>query len=308
MPGMLSLSSLPYVKGVRALLFVPLVRLLERLLPVPALLAIFLPLAAWRALSSWVLKKEHRLEQRPAWLRAEDPFQPSVFNRLHWYLNQTLLYFPDRLNHPKWRRRCRFVGLEHLRSPGGTTGPILAFLHFGPYQLLRSWLRAAGLPVSVLVSYRAHERSQFMKWHHRRTPFAEVPPTFHLENLVDAIRHLQAGRPLAMALDSDRGRMMQVPLADGWSLPTATGAIRLARKHEAPLLACSIRCEGPWRHVVEISAPVPAALWWQTDEEVGSHLLAHLFPLLRRHPDQCLRRLVRQIQPARSRDALLKTA
>lgn len=303
-----SLSSLPFMRGARALLFAPLVRLLERLLPVPALLAIFLPLAALRALSSWLLRKDHRMDHRPAWLRAEDSFQPSVFGRLNWYLNQTLLYFPDRLNAPKWRRRCRIVGLEHLTMPDGTAGPILAFLHFGPYQLLRSWLRTAGLPVSVLVSYRLRERSQFMKWHHRRTPFANVPPTFHPENLGEAIRHLQAGRPLAMALDSDRGRMIQVPLDDGWSLRAATGAIRIARKHGAPLVACSIYCEGPWRHVIEIGAPVSDALWRQPDQEIGGHLLAQLFPLLRRHPDQCLLRLVRQIQPAVNRQALVEAA
>lgn len=302
-----SFSRLNFVKGIRALLFTPVVRLLERLLPIPALLVIFFPLAVIRALCSWLSKKDHRLQQRPAWLRTEDRFQPTVLNRLHWYLNQTVLFFPDRLNHPKWRRRCQFVGLEHLQSPHGTTGPILAFLHFGPYQLLRSWLRTADLPVSMLVSYRSEERTQFMKWYHDRALFPEVPPTFHLENLADAIRHLKAGRPLAMALDSARGRIMQVPLADGWSFPSATGAIRLARKHGAPLMACSIHCEGPWRFVVNIGSPVPDECWRQTNEEVGGHLLGQLFPLLRRHPDQCLSRLIHQIQPTTGRGALLET-
>lgn len=285
------------MKEVRVTVFEPWVRLLERLLPVPVLLAFFHSLAATRALVSRLVKGPRALNHRPPWLHPSDPFRPRFLDRLHNYANRPLMFFPDRLAQPKWLRRCRFVGLEHLRAGPRATGSVLAFVHLGPYQLLRGWLRAAGVPVSMLVSYPSRARSSFLQRHHARTLFPEVPPTFHLDRLADAIRHLRAGQPLALALDSNHGRLMEVPLADGWAFRSATGAIRLARKHGVPLVTCSIYSEGPWQFVVEISPPVPDEVWARGDEAVGRHLFAHIFPLLRRHPDQCRPGTINHIHP-----------
>lgn len=279
--------------------------MLERLLPMPMLLGCFSFIAGARALASRLFKGNRSLQLRPPWLPAEAPFRAPFLDRFQRYLNRPLMFFPERLAHKKWQRRCRYVGLEHLRSESGA---ILAFLHFGPYPLLRGWLRAAGVPASMLVSYPAGERSPALLRHHRQSLFPEIPPTFHLENLPAALRHLKAGHPLAMALDSANGRQMEVDVGDQWSFMSATGAVRIARRHRVPLVACSIYCEGPWRFVIEVSPPVPDEVWQRGDDAAGAHLMEQFLPLLRRYPEQCLLRLVQQIGVRKAAPPLAKIA
>jgi hypothetical protein len=275
------------VKEVRATAFAPLVRCLDRWLPVPLLLGVVYPVAGMRALVHRLWKGACRPVQRPAWLPASHPFNPRFLDRLPVYLNRIIEFLPDRLHQPKWQRRCRIVGLEYLTvDPSAVRGAILAFVHFGPYPLLRGWLRAAGIPLSMLVRGEATDRSQSNRRKDRWARFPEIQAAYHQDEIPSAIDHLKSGWPLAVAIDVSKGRQMQVTSEAGWTVPLATGAVRLARRHRLQLIACAIYDEGPWRFAIELSPPVSAEVWARGDEAVGAELISNLLPVLRRHPQQ----------------------
>ncbi len=173
-----------------------------------------------------------------------------------------------------------------MTSPSEVRGAILAFVHSGPYPLLRSWLRAAGIPLSMLVRGDATDRSQMNRRKDRWALFPEVPAVYHQDQIASALDHVKSGWPLAVAIDVPNGRQMQVASEAGWTLPLATGAVRLARRHRLRLIACAIYNEGPWGFAIELSPPVSAEVWARGDEAVGAEVIAKLLPVLRRHPQQ----------------------
>lgn len=269
----------------RASLAVPLIRLLERALPLPVLLGTCWVVAGLRAAVFRLTKGRPRPLPQPVWLPGPHDLR---YRRRPIYLDRVLEALPDRLAQPAWRRRCRFTGLERLRAAGAAgRGAVLAFLHFGPIELLGPWLRAAGVPASLLVRLEPHGRPRQKRRKDALARFPEVPPVFHRDELAAAVRHLAAGRPLGVALDASAGRQLHVRHPSGWDAPLATGAIRLARHHGAPLLACAITRTGAWRYAVELGPPVPPEAWAGGDEVVARCLLNFLLPVLRRHPEQC---------------------
>lgn len=274
------------MKEVRATAFAPLVRCLDRWLPVPLLLGAVYPVAGIRALVHRLWKGARSPVQRPAWLPPSEPFHPRFLDRLPVYLNRIIEFLPDRLHQPKWQRRCRIAGLEHLTDSPSGRGAILAFVHSGPYPLLRAWLRAAGIPLSMLVRGDATGRSRMNRRKDRWALFPEIPAAYHQDEIASALDHVKSGWPLAVAIDVSNGRQMQVVSEAGWTLPMATGAVRLARRHGLPLIACGIYNEGPWRFAIELSPPVSAKVWARGDEAVGAEVIAQLLPVLRRHPQQ----------------------
>ncbi|HMO65163.1 MAG TPA: hypothetical protein PKE47_08085 [Verrucomicrobiota bacterium] len=269
----------------RASLAVPLIRLLERALPLPVLLGLCGPVAWLRAAVFRLAKGRPRPLPRPDWLGCPRAFRPA---RLPVYLDRVLEALPDRLALPAWRRRCRFDGLEHLHAATRSgRGAVLAFLHFGPVELLGPWLRAAGEPASLLVRFEPHGRPRQKCTKDALARFPGVPPVFQRDELAAAVRHLAAGRPLGVALDATAGRQLRLQHPSGWDGPLATGAIRLACRHGVPLLACAITRTGAWRYAVEVSPPVPPEAWAGGEEAIARCLLDFLLPLLRRHPEQC---------------------
>ena len=66
----------------RATAAAPLLRLLERLLPVPILLAVLHPVAWVRALVHRGLKGPTGQPTRPVWLPGDAPFHPPLLDRL----------------------------------------------------------------------------------------------------------------------------------------------------------------------------------------------------------------------------------
>ncbi len=201
------------------------------------------------------------------------------------------------------------MGRQHLTTgPARERGAILAFVHFGPYALLRNWLRAAGVPLSTLAGGDAEGRSALMRQKDRWALFPEIPAAFHQSELPAALRHLKSGRPLAIAIDISTGRQMQVTTREGWTLSLATGAVRLARRYGTPLIAAAIYTEGPWRFVIELSPPVDAEPWKRGDEAVGAELIEKLLPVLRRYPHQCEPGAADRFQPAQPQPRRLQEA
>ena len=265
-----------WLKDTRGWLFLSSVRWLERRLSVRNLYRFLWPHACLRAALRGIpvaLPLAGRDVEKPARATREE--------RIKGYLNEILEYLPDRLAEPKWLSGCRFAGLDRLRRARQNGRPVvLVFRHTGPYALLRPWLRAAGYPVSILVGGKAEGRSRMRRWKDRLFLFPEVPGIFNLDQLRAADEFLAAGNSLLVAIDPAAGKQMDVPAGDGRTIRMATGAVRLAIRHGAELIPCSIIDEGRWRFRIELGRPVPAeCLAAETDMvSAGKHLVNELFP------------------------------
>jgi len=285
------------IKDTRTLLFFYSVRWLERRLSVRSLYWILRPHAFVRA----ALKGIPAPAPPPAGPGAEKPARAIREERMKVYLNQILEYFPERLAEPKWMSGCRITGLDCLQQARQNGRPVvLAFRHCGSYFLLRPWLRAAGFPVAVLVGGKSEDRSKMRRREDRISPFPGVPTVFYLDQLRAADKFLAAGNSLLVAIDYVAGKQMDVPVGDGRTFRMATGAVRLAIRHGAELIPCSIIDEGLWRFQIELGRPVPAEyLATETDlVPAGKHLLNELLPHFRNHSGQCSDQLVRCSQPS----------
>ncbi|MCL4181273.1 MAG: hypothetical protein KJ072_26465 [Verrucomicrobia bacterium] len=267
-------------------MFAPVLRGLECLLPAPLYCGVLYPVAHARALiHGWV-----KGTPPPAWPAGLPGLEPARVHRLYrlpLYLNRTFEYLPDRLAMPKWRDHCRWIGFEPVKRLLDAGRPvILAFVHFGPFVLLRNWLRAAGVPVAMFAGGEARSRAPLKLRKDRWALFPEVALTFYQDELADAIRHLESGRALGIAIDSGSGRQMQVPAGEGWRCQLATGPIRLARRHGAALVPCAIYNEKTWRVAVELGTPVSEETLAAGDEPAGAAVMASLMPILLAHPEE----------------------
>ena len=219
------------------------------------------------------------------------------------YLNAILEFFPERLGTTKWRDRVQMDGLEYLETARRQKRPaILAFCHFGPYPLLRYWLRAAGFPVATVVKGQSQIRPPMKRLKDRMSPFPEAPTVFyHEDQLRDALESLAAGNPLLIAIDARFGKQMDIPVDEHWRFGMANGPIRMAMRHGAELIPCSIIDEGDWRFQIRLGSPVPASLLASGDPSLaGKHLLDAMLPVWREHPEHCTKEFLRKFHRADS--------
>jgi lauroyl/myristoyl acyltransferase len=272
------------VNNLRARLFAPVLRGLEKILPAPVYCGALYPVAWARALIHRGVSGRTPIAW-PAGLGGMQTGRSLALPRLPVYLNRTFELLPDRLAAPKWRGHCRFIGLDPVKRLVDAGRPvILGFAHFGPIGSLRNWLRATGVPVAIFVRGKAHTRNVMKRRKDRWALFPDVALTFYQDQLADAIMHLERGGVLAIALDSDNGRQMRVPFGDGWTCQMATGPFRLARRHGAVLVPCAIYNERPWHVAVEFGAPVGSDLLAAGEAQAGEDLLSKLLPVWLAHP------------------------
>jgi hypothetical protein len=279
------------------LLFFPIIRGAERRLSVPDLYRIMRTYSFVRA----VFRGIPPSVPLPACLGAGQSVHAIRQWRGDGYMNELLEYFPERLAETKWMDRCRIEGLEHLLQARRSGRPVvLAFGHFGPYFLARYWLRAAGVPVAALVGGIPEARSASRRRGDQLSPFSGIPTAFHRDELRAANEFLAAGNPLMVAIDNVTGKQMNVPAGGGWTFQMATGAVRLAMRHRAELVPCSIVYEGRWRFNIELGRPVPAEYLAAEADWVraGKYLLGELLPRFQGHPQQCLNQLIKCFRPA----------
>jgi len=273
------------------------VRQLERILSPPALRGVLAPFIAARV----AVKRTHPVLPLPECLGG-GTFQISKGQRRKNYLNTTLEFFPEKLGTPKWRGRLQILGVECLESARREKRPvILAFCHFGPYFLMRCWLRAAGFPAATLVEGQSQNRSLMKQLQDRVSPFPEIPIAFHRQDqLREAVAFVTAGNPLLVAIDILNGKQVNVPLDDHCQFGMASGAIRMAMRNGAELIPCSIIEIGAWRFQIQLGPPAPLASG--DPILIGKHLLDAMLPVLRRYPEQCTERLVKQFGRVDSED------
>lgn len=284
------------MSDLRARLFAPVLRGLDRVLPARVLFATLYPGALVRSVLHG-LTKGGPTDAWPACLDRPVGKRSGRWYRVPIYLNRLFEVLPDRLATEKWRHCCRFIGLENARKAVSDGQPvILAFAHLGPVSQLRSWLRAAGLPVAMLIGGQARTRSQLLRRKDRWALFPEVPTSFYQDQLSAAIRHLRNGGILAVAMDIAAGRQLDLPVSSGWIFRMPTGPVRLARQQRAALVPCVISTPGPWRFHVELTAPVPEQALEAGDIAACTDLWSRMLPLLLQHPDQWTPQLAGQFR------------
>lgn len=218
-------------------------------------------------------------------------------------LNTYLEFFPERLGTPKWRDRLEIDGIEYLETARRQKRPvILAFCHFGPYSLLRYWLRAAGFPAATLVKGESKDRTVLRRMKDRFAPFSDIPTAFHRDDeLRDAVEFLAAGNVLLTAVDIMNGKKVDLPLDEHWRFWMATGPFRMAMRQNAEMIPCTIIDRGNWHFQIRLGPPVPASLLSSGDEQlVGQHLLDAMLPVWREHPEHFTKEFVRKFHRADS--------
>jgi hypothetical protein len=282
--------------GILSRLTFTALRRLERLLSPDALYRVVAPFIHART----AIKIKRTMLLLPACLRRDGyKFVYSQAKRRGDHFASMLEYFPDQLSNSKWRNRVEFVGLEHLESARRNRKPVvLAFCHFGPFFLLRYWLRAAGFPAATVIRGKAEDRSSTKRLADHVSPFAEVHVAFYQDQLRELVEFLQAGNPLLIALDAELGKQIEAPLDSQWRVQVASGPIRLAIRHEAELIPCIITDKGRWKFRIKLGPPVPEEFLRTGQEtEVVKQLVDAIVPELREHPEQCLERVINLFRP-----------
>jgi lauroyl/myristoyl acyltransferase len=276
-----------------------LFRQAERFLPIPLLLPILWPAAV-------IMGRRHvlrgsslgRLRRLPPALRpAESPWQGMgrvCLGRSAVYTTRMLSFWPERLREDRWRRRCEFLGIEHLDAALATGRPvILATLHYGDLTMLYHWLRSRGLAAAFMAARRRKREPEFRR---RLDALADqanglegVPHLVYRDELWDARDFLdRPGRVLAMAVDGNTSRDVAVT-GPGYAIRVAPGALRLATITGATILPCLISSPGCLRSTIRFGRPVP-------DEDVTDrerhpaaceHIVRELIPWIAAKPEEC---------------------
>ena len=166
--------------------------------------------------------------------------------------------------------------------------------HFGPAFLLSRWLQAAGFKSATLVGDKTETRSCLNRLKDQVTLFPEIPRTFFTDQLRELSAFLAAGNVLVIAMDSPRGKHIEIPIDEETCFQIATGPLRLAATHSARLLPCVVLNDGPWRFRLELGRPVPDRFLDKVldAEATGKHLLNELLPYFRATPENCSKMLL----------------
>ena len=196
--------------------FVCWLRWLECRLP-PQILAVLLwPGAA--AAAAWAILREPGsvacFDQLPLVLRGKAARSTWPWLVWRWRTRANLQVFlrlwPDRLRAPRWQRRCRWLGREHLEQCLAEGRPvILAFPHFGPVPVLTYWLRAQGLAAAILVQPPVHRgpfRRHLVRLADEANGLKDVPVILSTGEIRRLRQFLKPCRLLLMAVDVSRGR------------------------------------------------------------------------------------------------------
>lgn len=239
-----------------------IVRLCERILPLPLLRLALWPLIALHAWPKFLMFRKHdwNSAKLPAAFRHKGNSILFTWQKCttHRYASIPSM-FPDRLLQPRWRNRFRCEGLDPLIEACNKGSPaILATLHFSSLSLLRCLLRLRGVPASVMAfgseNMLAVGRMKD-RYLARVVPPRRIPPVFRIRDLREAKSFLEAGNTLIMCVDAGVGKQVQGSAASA-TLTMASGAIRLAQATGASLMPCLLYEKKPWQFVVHVGEPI----------------------------------------------------
>lgn len=263
-------------------------RRMERTLSPDALFSFLQPFFFARATLNCAFRNRGFSTTRPDFLQVSDTRRAERQQRMDTYSSRLLESFNDRFAEEKWLQRCRIEGLDPLLSARSEGRPvILAVYHFGPFPLLKYWLRARGIPASSLLGGKSESRSPFDCPRRQFCLFPEIPLRFHVDQLRAVDEFLAAGNVLITTLDGLVGRRMDVPFCDGWTFQMATAAARFAIRRQADLMTCSIVDEGRWRFLTKLGRPVPRELLAEKNHwlPAAEYMVQEMMPVLRAYPE-----------------------
>lgn len=283
-------------------------RWIERLAP-PSVLQFFLwPIAA--AKTTWELAGGRPtvgdFRRLPACLMP--PREPAAFFWRIWWprtrmnLTKLMKFWPDRLRTARWQERIRCVGLAEFEKARARGRPvILAMLHFGPATVLRYWLRARGWPAAGLVARPLKERSALARLADRQSDRASglggVPHVFNRTRLRQLVRFLRPPNLLLMTVEGVKSGQVFIGGED-YSLPLATGAVRLAALTGAVLIPCLAYSHRPLGLTVHFGKPAPPPAGKKDPGRAAyEHLLREFVSVIRIAPEQCSFELLWRFRP-----------
>ncbi|HEU6448006.1 MAG TPA: hypothetical protein VFV23_06180 [Verrucomicrobiae bacterium] len=279
------------IKSASGLAFLYSIRAMERSLSVENLRRAFYSFNGPRAAINCAFKKLKPLPPLPEMFLYQKSARLARQQRASFYLNHLLEFFPDRLTEPKWLGRCKIEGIEPLRDAVRAKRPVvLLSAHFGPYYLVRFWLRASGVPVLELFGGTKKNYTRLMQVKNRLSPFPEIPPMLYQDQLRELASLLAAGNVIGLMIDTPFGKQMELPFSDGWNFQMATGGIRLAMRHRADVFPCLIIEDGDWRFRIVFGKPVPREFLLENADWklAGKHVLDEMVPHFSAHPEQCV--------------------
>jgi len=201
--------------------------------------------------------------------------------------------FGDRLGLPYWKKRLTLRGEPLQTRPDWEKRPvILAFLHTGPYLLIRLWIRSLGIKAAAYVgtipSVLDNEYYQkILEEADKKYDLADVPHTFRgVDELMKAVRFLKPGRVLTIALEggysytNDDCREIE-----GIPIFLKDGVCHMAAKTNAIIIPTSIHRTESCRYELRLGKQVPDALI-RTGNFGGAmdHLLTELWTDLKSNP------------------------
>jgi hypothetical protein len=284
--------------------FFPVMRWAENRFSPDTFYSLLQPFFFARAVINCAFKKGRYGANRPDFLRVHEPARTARQQRMNEYMNHILEFFPERMAGKKWAGNCSLEGLEHWQSARQNGRPVvLAFCHFGPLLLFRSLLRSAGIPAATMVGKKDGKYSPLKRMKSRLEPLPDVPLRFFEHQFRAADEFLAAGNALLIAMDVPSGMQINVPLCEGWTFQMSATSVRLAMRHQADLIPCSIVDRGRWQLSVKLGRPVPRELLSEKDGwlpaakhswlPAGKHLIDELVPIFRERPEQCHSELIR---------------
>jgi lauroyl/myristoyl acyltransferase len=192
---------------------------------------------------------------------------------------------------PYWQKRFQVRGTPPYALPEWGKRPmILAFLHTGPFGLVRYWLRSRGIPCASLVDglppiLLREDHWKILAAGDLRYGLKGVPQLFRRgERLRDAIRFLKPGHALTIALD---GAELTSDRYDAGGLPILVqkGACRIAAQANAVVIPVSVRRTTACRFEIRFGKPVPDELI-QKEDFAGAtqYLISELWSELKENP------------------------
>lgn len=246
----------------------------------------------WPGAVVWnATERVKRGEVRADWHRFPAPWRP---NRLRYGFSQNLALthsrfvylWAERLTQTRWLKNCHFRGRVDLVTFRQSARPIIfVTLHFGPIQVLPVWLRAEGIPVTMLVG-PAEPRQRLRARFAERSAPADVPLLLPVSDIGRIRCFLRPHRRLLISMDVNRGKQVVVRHS-GYSFRLTTGALRMAAVSGADVVPCLITFEkGAWNVGVHFGSPVPREyLGRQPDiDAAASHLIGEFLPVVTSYP------------------------
>lgn len=277
-----------------------LIRWLARFVPLTALSALLLPIAAVRAVRFLARDGRARaalLSNLPADFRPRANPLAILLDRTRVELNWLSWTCRDRFHTPRWTRRIRWRGEHHLTAALADNRPvILAIVHYGPLTFLGRWLCARLRQTGAVA-----DQAAWIDAHARRTPDGRrlAPRVFLPRHTRRLLRFLRAGNAVTVAIDFPRGRLETITLGDR-TLTLSTAALRLAESTGALVIPCIPRERWFWRADITFGAPLPFELIADRSlHPAACRLLADtLLAAIRADPHQCGDLLLARFTPA----------